>query len=317
MRPPGLALMSQAGKGSGENAAMDTPKQKKSKDLIPKKAQIVLLIIGIPLLVFTGIRLSTQMGWIGGPPKAKKVVQKKKDDPKKPPKGTPAKPADTGTPKPAPAGVPREAPDLDSVSPPGRDPLADLATAAPGPGARPGPAEPSAVPPRPSTPDSLPPPIPLPTATPTFPSPVTGGAAALPPGMVVSQPREPGLPAALAANYPMVRRGGRASRAPSVALVGTISGPQGSLAVVRPADLSGAPGRYVRPGQKVGGQGGAEVETITPGKLTITGQGRKHELSLPTPGPKPDSTTAEPEPAATGPIAPVVEDSTGISPPTE
>ena len=115
----------------------------------------------------------------------------------------------------------------------------------------------------------------------------------------------------------MARAGGRRSRAPSVALVGTISGPQGSLAVVRPADLSGAPGRYVRPGQKVGGQGGAEVETITPGKLTITGQGRKHELSLPTPGPKPDSTTAEPEPAATGPIAPVVEDSTGISPPTE
>lgn len=309
--------MGRTGKGSGENVAMDTPKQKKPKDLIPKKAQIVLLIVGIPLLVFTGIRFSTQMGWIGGPPKAKKVVQKRQDAPKEPPKSTAAKPGDTGTPKPASVGAPREAPDLDSVSLPDRDPLADLAGPAPGPGARPSPAGPSAGPTPPSTPDSLPPPIPLPAAASTFPSPVTGSAPALPPGMVATQPREPGLPAALAASYPMVRRGGRASRAPSVALVGTISGPQGSLAVVRPADSSGAPGRYVRPGQKVGGQGGAEVEEITPGRLTITGQGRKQELSLPTPGPEPDSATARPEPSATERITPVVDDSTGISPPTE
>jgi len=295
---------------------METRKQKKPKDLIPKKAQLVLLILGIPLLVFTGIRFSTTMGWIGGPPKAKKVVQKKEDGPKKPPQGTPAKSPDTGTPRPAPVGTPREAPDLDSVSLPDRDPLADLGKAAPGPDARPGPTEPPVAPPRPPTPDSLPPPL-LPAITPPFPSPVTGAAAALPPGMVPTQPREPGLPAALAASYPMARRGGRASRSPSVALVGTISGPQGSLAVVRPADSSGAPGRYVRPGQKVGGQGGAEVEEITPGKLTITGQGRKQELSLPIPGPEPESTTALPERPATEPITPVVGGSTGISPPTE
>ncbi len=300
---------------------MDTRKREsRSKDLIPKKAQIVLLIVGIPLLIFSGVRLATTMGWIGGPPKAKKVVQRKEDRPKPPPEAGAPKPDTPGTTPATPRRTRRSgAPDLESIELPARDPLRDLGSPpseAPA-GATPGAAKPPAPPSPPPSPPPLPPPLPTASATGPFPSPVTGGEAALPPAMVVRRPTERGLPPALSASYPLLKRGGRAPRTASVSLVGTISGPQGSLAVVRPSNATGAPGRYVRPGQTISGPGGEEVKAISPGKLTISTRGRTQELSLPTPsgeqGTGPPGASGE----SPGPSAPVVEDSRGISPPTE
>jgi hypothetical protein len=247
---------------------MKTPKQK-PKDLIPKKAQIALLVIGIPLLLFTVVRFAGQMGWIGGPPKAKRVVQKK-DDQKPKPDGDAAPTGKTPAPKPVRVGGKRrEQPDLDSIELPARDPLGDLRLAqqpTPPEPATPGqPTPPGAASAAASGPPPLPPPMPAPPSAPGFPSPVAGARAALPPAMVAAQPIERGLPPALSASYPVLRRGGRVAQAPPVSLVGTISGPQGSIAVVRSAE-GGAPGRYVRPGQ-----------------LTLGGRGRTHELSLPSP----------------------------------
>lgn len=297
---------------------MDTPKKKESKDLIPKKAQIVLLIVGIPLLAFASLRFATTMGWIGGPPKAKTDIVKKDDQPKPAP--------DVGAPKPAPPGTRLSgpgrtrqggAPDLESIQLPDRDPLADLGgprpAASPGGTTTPGGPKPPTPPSTPPSAPPLPPPLPTPTSTGPFPSPVTGGATALPPAMVVRRPQERGLPPALAASYPLVRRGGRAPRTASVSLVGTISGPQGALAVVRPADAAGAPGRYVRPGQPVDGRGGEEVKAIAPGKVTISNRGRTQELSLPTPGTEPGGSPAE----SPGPAGPGVDGSGAIAPPTQ
>jgi hypothetical protein len=314
---------------------MDTPKKKKkSRDLLPKKAQIVLLVVGIPLLIFSVVRFSTTMGWIGGPPKAKRVVQKKTDKPKDTPKPGAAEPAQPGPTAAAPVSGPKAGPpDLDSIELAARDPLADLPASGPGPApGQPSPPRPGgapAPPAQPSGPPILPPPMPTPGSTPAFPSPVTGEAPALPPEMVVSRPVERGLPPALSASYPILRRGGRAARSASVSLVGTISGPQGSLAVVRSAGSAGAPGRYVRPGQRVSGQTDDEVKEIGPGKLTLKSRGRPHELSLPAPrsetseaaGSTPDEArrpaTEGPQASVTSPIAPVAAEVTATSPPTE
>jgi hypothetical protein len=305
---------------------MDTPQKKKaSKDLIPKKAQIILLIVGIPLLIFTVVRVGTQLGWIGGPPRAKEVVQRKEDKPKPPEATSKPEPAEAAT-RPAGPGKPAVAdlPPLESIELADRDPLADLNPPPPKPGES-APATPagSGPGPAPSEPVSRPPlPPPTPPGAGSFPSPMPGEAPALPPAMAALQPRERGLPPALSANYPLLRRGRRAPRTASISLVGTVSGPAGSIAVVRPVGSEGAQGRYVRPGQTVAG-GGEEVKAIGPGKMTLKNRGRTQELSLPAPGSQTtpgggtgESAAGQPKPGP-GHSQPIVEGSHGISPPTE
>jgi hypothetical protein len=83
-----------------------------------------------------------------------------------------------------------------------------------------------------------------------------------------------------------------------LALVGTISGSRGTLAVVHRTDVGGSRGAYVRPGEEVG-TSGHRVEEIESGKITVKGGGRSQELALPRHGGAGSgaSTTEESRPA--------------------
>jgi hypothetical protein len=261
---------------------METP-DKKSKSVIPRSAQIVLIIVGIPLLLFFGFRMAREMGWISTVPQARRVAKAKPTPGAQPTTGAPAGTTQPTAVAPPPRPGPTKVADLGKiVLPPGRDPMADLRAApAPTPPGTPpgGPAGPARAPSAP--PPVLPSPLPPPSVGP-FPSPTTTGpAVALPPQMRPAQPAPRPLPPALAVSYPIVRRG-VPSRAPSVALVGTISSKSRSLAVVRSTDTEGARGRYVRPGESIDRQG-HQVKTIGPGTITLSGRGGSRQLGLPGP----------------------------------
>lgn len=279
--------------------------EKKPKSLIPKKAQIPLVLVGIPLLLYVVWSTANQMGWIGRPPHAKPVQAAKQPAGGAPggaatqPTATPA--PTTPTPARAPGAAPRpRAPiDLSTLRAPSRDPLAEL-------GAQPTPPKPPGPGPAPSGTTKPPPPIPEPTATAagtgTFPNPTTGLPGPVPPGAmplvapVTFQPRP--LPPALGATYPMARRGTRAEAgSPSVTLMGTISGSRGSIAVVHPGET--ARGQYVAPGQTVSGVG-SRVESIEAGKVKLGGRGGARELLL---RPRPAAPPAKPEVEAAAPQA--------------
>ena len=48
---------------------MDT-QEKKPKQLIPQKAQIPLILIGVPLLLIVCLKMAKDMGWISNVPHA-------------------------------------------------------------------------------------------------------------------------------------------------------------------------------------------------------------------------------------------------------
>jgi len=265
---------------------MDTP-EKKPKHLVPPKAQIPLIVIGIPLLIFAMLRMAKDMGWIQSLPHAKQAAAKKAPETSSPGAAT----TTTGTPTepsqpPIAAMGPRPggpAPSVDTITlPPNKDPLTELhPTTTPSPGAAPGSKPVSPPPTIPNNPPPLPPPLPAPVSTTPFPSPTTGGSAALPPTMRPRPAQRP-LPAALAASYPVVRRGGGPLPPASVSLVGTISGKSRSLAVVRRSDTQGAHGRYVRPGESLDKEGN-RIKAIGSGEITVVGRGGMRELALPPP----------------------------------
>jgi hypothetical protein len=301
---------------------MDTP-EKKPKVLVPRQAQLPLLILGAPLLVYAGLHMAKQMGWIQDVPKAKVVAAK--------PGGSGATPggaatagagaAQRATPTPmAPGAGPMRGraaqPSVDSISlPPGKDPLAPLGAAQPTPAtpASP-PAKPVGPPPRAPgklpSPPPLPPPIPAPSVKGGFPSPTGSAAAALPPEMAPPKtaPAPRPVPAALAVGYPILRRGsaGVAAAPPPVELVGTISGPAGSLAVVRRTDSAKAQGRYVRPGESLD-RAGDQVQDIGQGTVTLGGRGGTRRISLPPPKSGASTTKPSPPPAEEGTGAPPSE----------
>jgi len=263
--------------------------EKKPKHLIPRRAQIPLVVIGIPLLVFAMLRMAKDMGWIQTVPKAKQAVAKKA--PEAPTTGGATTPASGPTQPSRPSGMVAgptglgpgvPAPSVDTIAlPPNKDPLTELhpATTTP-PGAAPG-VKPPPAPTTPRNPPPLPPPLPAPVSATPFPSPTTGGSAALPPAMT-SRPAQRPLPAALAVNYPLVRRGGGPLPPASVSLVGTISGQSRSLAVIRRAGAQEARGRYVRPGESLDREGN-RVKAIGSGRITVMGRGGTRELGLPPP----------------------------------
>ena len=273
---------------------------KKPKSLIPRKAQIPMVLVGIPLLLYVLWSTSVQMGWVGGPPHAKPVQTAKQPAggatggataaPTTGPTTAPTSSPSSATPPTHRRGGP--ATDLNTLRAPSRDPMAEL-------GSQPAPPRPPNVPPPPepatSKPATPPPAIPPPTAAPPavgFPSPTTNVPPAIPPGatpMVTPAAALPHpLPSALGASYPMARRGTRAEAgSPSVTLMGTISGSRGSMAVVHPGEATR--GQYVSPGQTVYGAG-ARVESIEGGKIKLGGRGGTREILL---RPRPASTSAK------------------------
>ena len=278
---------------------------KKPRHLVPPQAQIPLVIIGIPLLILAGWRMARDMGWISEVPKAKKAEVAKA--PGTAGTGVVATPA--GTPAPAPgstfggpmAPTPRGAggaPTLETIAlPAGKDPLAELNPSAAPPGGAP-PGKPTPAPlSAPRNPPPLPPPLPAPASAGSFPSPMTNKTAALPPemrGAPGPAPAAPLLPEALAVRYPLLRRGGGPTSAPPVALVGTISGKDRSIAVIRRSDAGGAHGRYVRPGETLDREG-HQIKSIGSGTVTYGGRGGTRQLALPPPQSK-----AAPAPTAKG-----------------
>jgi len=262
--------------------------EKKSKSLIPKRAQVPLVAVGFLLLAYFAWDTANRMGWIGGPPKAKTPVAAKQ--PAQPPAGggaatQPPQPPGAARPTPArPPGASSGSPatNLDSLRAPARDPMAELgstAAPAPGPGATRPPPTPAPAPAPGGEPPPLPPPMPTPGgATPGFPSPTVGAPAAVPTAAAPIAPAPRGVPAALAVTYPLARRGTRAqAQAAPVTVLGTISGNRGSLAVVHPGEA--ARGQYVKPGDTVAGSG-ARVESISPGSVRIGGRGGSRELTV-------------------------------------
>jgi hypothetical protein len=284
---------------------------RKSRSIIPRKAQVPLVVIGIAGLLYVAWNTANTMGWIGKPPRAKAPVTAKQ--PSHPSGETAATQPSSASTAAAPPVVRRPtgpAKNLDSIRPPARDPMTDLrATAtAPTPATPTGPlatppAPPATPPPAAAStgPPLLPPPMPG-GAQPGFPSPVTGPGAV--PPAVPAGPRPPvspphALPAALTSGYPLARRGTHEQAAePQVTLVGTISGNRGSMAVVHPGDS--ARGQYVKPGQTVAG-GTTRVESIEAGRIKVSGQGGAHELSL---RPPPSAAQPKPEAAAPGGLKP-------------
>ncbi|HJN18211.1 MAG TPA: hypothetical protein QGH10_22110 [Armatimonadota bacterium] len=247
-----------------------------SKSAIPKKLQLPLLLAGIPLLLFVGYRFATQMGWIGGPPEA--VVRETPDEPSEQPEPVVEDPGTT------PAVVrpvtDDDLPELASIVLGPRDPLADLV---PEPKTPEPPAAGDAIVSGSTVTPGPPPPLPGPIPGPMvgdFPSP-TGGP--LGPPVLVNRPVQTGptLPPALTTAYPQVHRGSRAAaKAAPIALLGTISGSNGAMAVLRQTDVAGGRGAYVRPGDEVG-RTGHHVDEIEEGRVKVRSGGRSHELILP------------------------------------
>jgi len=250
-----------------------------SKSVIPKNLQLPLLIVGTLLLLFAGYRFATQMGWIGAPPTAKTATATGE-----PSEQAPSVAEDPGTaPVVARPLVDDGLPDLASIRLGPRDPLADLV---------PEPKTPETPPAGDTTVSGStltpgpPPPLPEPIRGPgsgDFPSP-TGDLLGPPVFVDESVPAGPPLPPALATAYPQVHRGSRtAVKAVPVALLGTISGPNGAIAVMRQTDVAGGRGAYVRPGEEVG-RTGHHVDEIGAGRVKVRGGGRSHELTLPADG---------------------------------
>ncbi|MBM3497822.1 MAG: hypothetical protein FJX74_04040 [Armatimonadetes bacterium] len=277
---------------------MEAP-HKKPKSVIPKQAQIPLVAVGLVLLAYFAWDFANNMGWVGGPPKAKTPVAAKQ-----PPTGSGGvkQPAPNTTPAPAPpatptiAGQPPGPPgvsspgapttDLEALRAPGHDPMAELSSTAKPPAPPPaaptghGPTPPPAIPS--GEPPPLPPPMPTPGgAQPGFPSPVVGGAPPPPAVPAATQPAAPAPhrpPAAVTVTYPLARRGTRAqAAAPAVSVMGTISGNRGSLAVIHPNDA--ARGQYVKPGDTIVGSG-AHIESISSGSVKVGGRGGTREVSV-------------------------------------
>ena len=272
--------------------------EKKPKSLIPRKAQIPMILVGVPVLLYVMWGTATQMGWVGKPPHAKPVQTAKQpaEGPGGPAAAHPAGPTATATPTPGPAPGPRgragPATDLSALRAPSRDPMAQLGTPAT-------PPKPPVTPPPPGSaapPQVLPGPTSTPGATGEFPSPTTGAPPAIPPGalpMPVTLQARP-LPSALGASYPMARRGTRAEAgSPNVTLMGTISGSRGSMAVVHPGETTR--GQYLTPGQTLAGVG-SRIESIEGGKVTLGGRGGSRELLL-----RPHHEAPPPKPEAAAP----------------
>lgn len=273
------------------------------KSLIPKRAQLPLVIIGVIGLLVVLWDTANRMGWIGGPPRAKAPKSESKTadttggataSQTQPGSSTP-QPASTQAPIRPRQGAPT---DLDTLRPPARDPMAQLTTMAPPTQPAPKPAI-QTSPPRTSEAPPLPPPMPTPGhAASEFPSPLTAQPApsAVPKPAALVAPSPQPVPSALARAYPMARRGSRET-APSsnLTLVGTIHGSRGAIAVVHPNDSPR--GHYLRPGETLYG-GRERVEAIGAGKVHISGGAGERELTL-----RPRSTATQPKPEETSPRA--------------
>ena len=281
---------------------------KKPLTVVPKQAQIPLLIIGIPLLLYVGWSFATQMGWIGGPPHAKRPVTVKKPAGATQPGSTagtrPGETAEATGPGARPGTKqPQPVANLDAIRAPARDPMAESGAAAGPPASGPKPPGPSATGgTAPRVPPPTNPPLPPPMAPAGgFPPPTTGPRApgAAPP--VFTAPAAPpvhSLPGAFGVQYPIARRGTLpASRPTPVELLGTISGSRGTMAVVHRTDTSSPRGVYVREGDAVGGDA-HRVESISPGKMKLSGRGGTRELTV-RPRPSSPPPPAESAPAAT------------------
>ena len=259
------------------------------KETIPKKAQIILLVIGIPLLLYAVLSAAKSTGLMGGPKIAAKPASKAK--------GTKAGSAAGGaatttTPGAAAAGTspgPEETklPDtpLADIQLAVRDPFSspDLVQAPP-PTAPPGsgPRRPGGGPSGPRPPVIKPPVIkppaggaPPPTTGGTNPpetTPPANGGQQTPPTPAATRPPVPAI-ASLAELSPALRQPafrGRQRNEQGVRLVGTVRGAQGSVAVLSDTSGTGRTSRYVQPGDVVG-ERGREVKAVGAGEVTLTG----------------------------------------------
>ena len=260
----------------------------KSKSVIPKKVQIPLLVIGAVFLIITGVQFCSKMGWIGKPPTAKTEIVAKEPD--TPPEDTPET---MSVPVPiTPRPEDDDRPALEDLQLGPRDPLSDFNLPEPEPADTTPSAGPdtSGAPPPLMDASLLPPPIPAGG----LPNPFPGGGVTGEATPVAVTPQGPRLSEALATPYPMAHRGAitRGQPAP-VSLVGTISGSKGSVAVVRRSDVEGSRGDYVRPGERVG-SGDHRIEDIGPGRITVRGNGRTSNLTLPRGSGQTSTSTARP-----------------------
>jgi hypothetical protein len=292
---------------------------KKGKSLIPKSAQIPMLIAGIPLLLYVIWSTATQMGWIGKPPHAKPPETVRAAREPAPTSGGPAGGAPgNATPAPTPGGPavpgvpagpigPAAIADLDSIRAPGGDPMVAIDAQPAGPAPKPLPTGTTGgTAPRPPPPPSEPLPAPIAPPTGSFPSPTTGPAPpAAPPSMAAAvAPAAPvhRVPGAFTIQYPLARTGAGSTRKPApVELVGTISGSRGTMAVVHRPGSSAARGTYVREGDALAGSS-QRIRSIQPGKVELSGRGPR-ELTIRAPRP--------PEPA--GPTQPIVPETGGAT----
>ena len=221
------------------------------KAVIPRNMQIPLLLFGVVLLIFVGVNFAKNMGWLTPVPKATREAPRtaSKQATPTPTKAAPA----TATSRTvrsvaasAAASARRESlPALEDIRLGSRDPLSPL----PGTETEPAPTEPvqPVQPVQQTTPPGPPPRIP----GGNLPNPI--GQPGIDPtvnpnlvGLAQVSPFDapPSLPNALDVAYPQAHRGNRVEEIPApVALVGTISGSNGEMAVMRPNRHRRRPGR--------------------------------------------------------------------------
>jgi len=259
------------------------------KETIPKKAQIILLLVGLPVLLWAMVYMVKAMGWVGAPKVVARTAKATKSQPAGGGQSGGASQATPGPVKTPDAAEETRLPDtpLAEILLAVRDPFSspDLTqppptTPGPGPGRGPRTQGPTGTKPpviQPVRPGATGGQFPSPTGGGTKPpqTPVPANQVQTTPAPAPTAQSAPPLSplASLAQGSPALQQPafrGRRRTEQGVRLVGTVSGPQGSVAVMSDSAATGRTSRYVEPGDRVGALE-REVETVEAGEVTLSG----------------------------------------------